>query len=276
MTTAAEPYLDDDALPIVSESPQVIVGASGPLIGVATRVVSVADVAVLIVPAPGGSRTGAHRLHVRLARELARRGIPSMRFDAADGGDSVAGAGSSAFHDDDVVAAARHLLTLQPDAFVALLAAGDAAVSAARSWNALIRAAVPLSALCLVDPVMAIPAPARRQGWFRRIFGGTPPGAEEAGSPPPHGESAETAATLRVWRGLPAAVRTGRSRLLVAARGDDRSNAALVGLARGTRAWRRALRRSDGWLQIGEADPGFGLSAHRRVLADWLAARLIA
>lgn len=276
MTMAAEPHLDDDALPIVSESPQAIVGASGLLVGVATRVVSVADVAVLIVPAPGGSRIGEHRLHVRLARELARRGIPSMRFDAGDGGDSVADAGSSAFHDDDVVAAARHLLTLQPDAFVALLAAGNAAVGAARSWNALIRAAVPLSALCLVDPAIAIPAPARRQGWLRRIFGGSTPEAEEPGSSPTHGESAEIAERLRIWHALPAAVRSGRSRLLVAARGDDRSNAALLALARGTRAWRKALRRSDGWLQVEQADPGFGISAQRRVLADWLVARLIA
>jgi hypothetical protein len=273
---AAEPHLDDDALPVVSESPQAIVGTSGLLIGIATRVVSVADLAVLIVPAPGGTRTGAHRLHVRLARELARRGIPSMRFDAADGGDSAASAGSSAFHDQDVVAAARHLLTLQPDAFVALLAAGDAAVSAARAWNALIRAAVPLSAMCLIDPAIAIPAPARRQGWFRRILGGSAPGAEEPGSPTTHGESAEMAETLRIWRALPAAVRTGRSRLLVAARGDDRANAALVGLARGNRAWRKALRRSDGWLQVEKADPGFGDSAQRRALADWLVARLIA
>jgi hypothetical protein len=84
------------------------------------------------------------------------------------------------------------------------------------------------------------------------------------------------AETLRIWRALPAAVRTGRSRLLVAARGDDRANAALVGLARGNRAWRKALRRSDGWLQVEKADPGFGDSAQRRALADWLVARLIA
>lgn len=262
------------AMPV--ELPVVIAGAAGASIGVATQAARVTDVAVLILPAACETRTGPERLYVRLARELARAGIPSLRFDAADGGDCPLSMSGDPRYDEDAVAAARRLLVLHPDAFVAVLAVGAGAVRAAHAWHALLRADLPLSALCLVDPQIAIALDDPRPSWWRRLFGAGA-GAAAAGLPdsadsPQAGRNGVSAQQL--WHSLPAAVRAGRSRLLLVSRGEAGCAPALLALAREDRGWRKALRRSRGWLQLDEADAGFSDPVKWRELVEWLAARL--
>jgi exosortase A-associated hydrolase 1 len=62
--------------------------ASAPMIGVVAGDARTASVAVLIVPGGAQNRCGSGRRFVRLARALAERGIPSLRFDYAGMGDS--------------------------------------------------------------------------------------------------------------------------------------------------------------------------------------------
>ncbi len=265
------------AMPI--ELPVVITGAIGVSIGVIAQAARVTDVAVLIVPAAGETRTGPERLYVRLARELARAGIPSLRFDAADGGDCALSMSGAPRYDEDAVAAARRLLALHPDAFVAVLAVGVGAVRAAHAWHALLRVDLPLSALCLVDPRIPMASDAPRPSWWRRLLGARaeassadfPDSVVSASSPHASGNGA---ATQQLWRSLPAAMRAGRSRLLLVTRGEAACGPALLELARDDRAWRNALRRSRGWLQIDDADAGFSDPAKWRELTEWLAAQL--
>jgi hypothetical protein len=258
------------------ELPVMVVGATGASIAVATQAARVTDVAVLIVPAARETRTGPERLYVRLARDLARAGIPSLRFDAADGGDCPLSMSGDPRYDEDAVAAARRLLALHPDAFVAVLAVGTGAVRAAHAWHALLRADLPLSALCLVDPQIAMAAEAPWPGWWRRLFGAR---AEAAAAHSPDSADLPEArsngvSAQQLWRSLPAAVRAGRSRLLLVSRGEAACRPALLALARGDRSWRKALRRSRGWLQLDDADTGFTEPAKWRELVEWLAARL--
>ncbi len=262
------------AMPV--ELPVVIAGATGASVAVATRAARVTDVAVLIVPAAGEARTGPERLYVRLARDLAHAGIPSLRFDAPDGGDCPLSMSGDPRYDEDAVAAARRLLALHPDAFVAVLAVGAGAGRAAHAWHALLRADLPLSALCLVDPQIAMVLDASRRSWWRRLFGA---GAEAAAARSPDAWHSPQAggngvAAQQLWRSLPAAVRAGRSRLLLVSRGEAGCAPALLALAREDRGWRKALRRSRGWLQLDEADAGFSDPVKWRELVEWLAARL--
>lgn len=258
----------------VIETPVTIVGADGMRIGIATNATRIADKAVLIVPAPGETRTGPDRLYVRLARELARAGLPSLRFDPADGGDSRPTLRDGSAYREDLIAAARQLLRLHPDSFVAVLAVGRAAGVIVREWQALVDAGVPLSALCLIDPPITPQAVIARPAWWRRILGKHAQAVERSEPVLDGGERIDLPGEGQSWHALPDAVRAARARMLVVARGDDSSSDAVVALAQGDRRWRKALRKSRGWLQIHGAEPGFTQAEHWRPLIEWLATRL--
>ncbi len=257
------------------EDPLPILGSGGAAVGVVTHAARVSETVVLIVPASGDARTGPGRLYVRLARELSRRGLPSVRFDASDGGDSPPTMAADPRYDEAAVAAARQLLGLYPDAFVTVLAVGKGAIHAAHSWHALARADLPLSALCLIDPEIALPSAERRPNWWRRLLGTR--GVESAATPAESIDGGNTrvdVAESAIWYSLPEAVRLARSRLLIAARADSPSNTALMSLANEHRDWRKALRRSRGLLRIDGADAAFTRPEPWRTLAEWLGARL--
>ena len=257
------------------EDPVPVVGSGGAAVGVVTHAARVSETVVLIVPASGDARTGPGRLYVRLARELARRGLPSLRFDASDGGDSPPAMAADPRYDEAAIAAARQLLGLYPDAFVTVLAVGRGAIHAAHSWHALARADVPLSALCLIDPEIALPSAERAPNWWRRLLGAR---GVDAAAPPDESIDGENArvdvAESAIWYSLPEAVRAARSRLLIAARNESLSSAALLSLANERRDWRKALRRSRGLLRIDGADAGFTRPEPWRTLVEWPGARL--
>ena len=54
-----------------------------------------ADIGFLFLNAGVVHRVGPHRINVRIARQLAARGIPSIRFDLCGHGDSVRVSGES-------------------------------------------------------------------------------------------------------------------------------------------------------------------------------------
>jgi len=257
----------------VIEEPVVITAGRGPRIGIVARAARVANRAVLIMPAPGETRTGPGRLYVRLARALAGGGLPSMRFDAPDGGDCQPDERGRPAVDDDAVDAARQLLALHPDSRIAVLAVGRGAVGAARAWRELNRAGVPLSTLCLVDPALGLPVPERKVGWWRRHFGrpARPPAEPRLGSAT---GSVVEGSDIELWTSLPAEVRAARARLLVVTRSAIRSHDGFATLARGERAWRKTLERPRSCLQLEGADPGFAQPAHWRKLTGWLATHL--
>lgn len=261
------------------ELPCEVDGATGALIGVVTQTARVDDSAVLIVPAPGDARTGAHRLHVRLARALAQAGLPSLRYDAAGGGDCPPATGTASAWDGDAVAAAHCLLGLYPHASLAVLALGDAAAPTVRAWPVLAAADVPLASLCLIDPAIgALGLPLRRK-WWRRPFGAPATDAREGAGDTRAGDTragttdareAESAETRSSWLELPRTLRATRSKLFVAAGGEEARHDELFRLAHGERAWRKALRRSDGWLHLRAADEAFSGAEPWRTLCEWL------
>lgn len=256
------------------ESPVPVVGAGGTAVGVVTQAARVSDTVVLIIPASGESRTGPGRLYVRLARELARAGLPSLRFDASDGGDCPPAMSMDPRYDEAAVAAAQQLLRLYPDAFVGVLAVGRGATNAAHSWHALARADVPLSALCLIDPVIALPGVEQNASWWKRLLGGR--WANGPVRSTHDRDAAVDVAAPGIWYSLPEMVRAARSRLLVAARTDDPSNEALLSLVRENRDWRKALRRSRGLLEVEGANPEHTQAATWQTLTAWLGARFVA
>lgn len=87
----------------MTEQP-VLFGEGGALFGVVTRPTTVAaePVACLMLNAGLIHRVGPHRLHVRLARGLAERGITAMRFDLAGIGDSPTAISGRSFRDQGV------------------------------------------------------------------------------------------------------------------------------------------------------------------------------
>lgn len=247
------------------ELPCQIDGVTGALVGVITQTARAGDTVVLIVPAPGGTRTGPHRLHVRLARALADAGLPSLRYDPADGGDCPPASDAAAAFDADLVAAARYVLGLQPDASVALMALGIAASATARAWPVLAGADLPLSALCLIDPEIGeLELPPARRWWDRLV----------APSPAPIIAGDRDVAAASAWLALPQALHETRSRLLVASGGAPARHRALHALAREHRGWRKALRHPEGWLQLADADEAYGQPGHWRALSGWLGRRI--
>lgn len=74
----------------MSEEP-ILFGPDANLIGVLSRPVGVplADVACLMINVGVTHRVGPHRINVKLARHLARRGMASLRFDLSGIGDSA-------------------------------------------------------------------------------------------------------------------------------------------------------------------------------------------
>ncbi|MBN9460402.1 MAG: hypothetical protein J0H00_04180 [Burkholderiales bacterium] len=264
------------------ELPCQIDGVTGALIGVATQTARAGDIVVLIVPAPGGTRTGPHRLHVRLARTLSDAGLPSLRYDPPDGGDCPPASDAAAAFDGDLVAAARYVLGLQPGASVAILALGEAAAAVARAWPVLAGADIALSALCLIDPAIGgIELPPAR-GWWRRLFGSPSPAANGAAGGGATNDTPRAAAVddayaaeaASAWLELPQALHDTRSRLLLATGGAEARHPALFRLAREHRSWRKALRQPEAWLHLADADEAFGQPEHWRTLGGWLGRRI--
>jgi len=128
-------------------------GENGRLVGMlATPGGSFASTAVLFFNAGIVHRVGAHRFNVKLARLLAARGAPSMRFDLSGLGDSAAAPPGQGF-EAQAIADIRAAI----DAFAAALArpARFAAIGmcsgADNAWRAAL-ADERLAALVLLDP----------------------------------------------------------------------------------------------------------------------------
>jgi len=84
----------------------ILFGANNGLIGTLTLPdsdVKQANVGFLLFNAGVTHRVGPHRINVRVARQLATRGIPSLRFDLAGHGDSARQTGEYSFEEQAVV-----------------------------------------------------------------------------------------------------------------------------------------------------------------------------
>lgn len=252
------------------EQPRLIGGVTTALIGIATQPPRTADTVALIVPAPGQGRTGTHRLHVRLARDLAAAGVPSLRYDAADGGDSPPGAAPAARFDGDLVAATEHLHALHPDATIALIAFRGAAMPVVRSMKVLLSADRPLKTLFLIDPALDDLRPLEPSTWLRRLSGRRPQHAAPSLDDMTLVQDGAEAA----WLDLPKQLRRHRVDLYVAV-GHDRYARELVRnhVAEDT-AWNRALRDGAHVLDAERMDAAWSDAEAWRTMTAWVAGRV--
>ncbi len=249
----------------ILEQPGLIGGVTGSLIGVTTAVVRAADVAMLIAPVPGHPRTGEHRLHVRLAREIAHVGVPSMRFDPADGGDTSPTAVQAARYEGDLIAAAEDLIAQHRDARLVVVSFGDSALPAARSVRAIRAASLPLAALCFVDPRLATVRPIEPRSRWRRISGRASPTMEALDD-----FSSSLHEDERTWLGLAGALRATDTSLHVAVGHELHARELMRNLVAEDREWQRALRTADAFHRFDGADPAWSHPGHWRALVEWI------
>lgn len=136
---------------------------------------SAGDLAVVILNAGVLHRVGPHRLHVRLARALAARGIPALRIDLSGIGDSRPVPGELSFRASSVVDARAAMDRLAADlgarrfVLFGLCSGADNAIATAEADPR-------VAGLVAVDPVAHATRAARwravRHRWRREGIGG--------------------------------------------------------------------------------------------------------
>lgn len=231
-----------------------------------------ARMAALFIPAAGQTRTGPERLHVRLAREWAQLGIPSLRFDAPDAGDDPH-APNTPMHTGSASAAAQVLQNRYPEAGIVLAAFGRAAASAARATADLAKADVRVHSLCLINPVLGAVVAPEPQSWWQRIrqivchCDTRAADASAAANVQPGDDST-------VWHSLPALLQQRNMRLLIITGDGERAHTTLEALAQSDRNWRRVLRNGS-TLRLDGADRYLMRPAHWQVVNGWLRRELV-
>jgi dienelactone hydrolase len=199
-------------------------GPRGALVGILARPTPAAPArlpAVVFLNAGVLHRVGPHRLHVVLARRLARAGRASLRFDLSGIGDSPPVPDALTFRASavaDVRAALDDLeraLEVRRFVLFGLCSGADNALAAAVADPRVV-------GLVLLDPPTYVTPRARARRWIARVrqIGG-------------RGDSAPGGLPAMVRRGSAAVVRRARARVVAAlgARGRWRSADAAVGAA---------------------------------------------